>query len=723
VNKPAPPSSRAWQTITSMRTSEPPDGPSFSQFLGMLRRQSKTISALSLLLFAAAMLVLFQLVPLYRAQALLVVDERQAQLIGIEDQPFSGANLNNRVDTEVEVLSSPSVLLATIDKLSLWQIEEFGLKKPLLDRLLSLFRLSRPDDASEQAPRSFAELTDAQKAQLIETLRRATNVERRGLTSAISIEATSASPELAARIANAIADSYTALQIETRINAVEKAATYLSGRVDDLAKRMKEIDGKITQFIESFQDQIGSPADREEIKRLRTLLAQTATEKSDLAQTISQLQNFDVQNAGKGLPQQVGPEFANLLAERARLSDLQKTAAQPDEFRSQLAALDDRLRDLSRTTVAKLRGEAGKLDERSATVQRQLQDVLGRQTVPPSISVGLFQLQREAEGSRKLYDSYVGRLGELQQQMDLSLPTSRIVSPAISPNRPSFPPTILLIGISLLGALGIGVTAGLAREQLVGGFTSVEQLEAVTGLPTAAAIPEFPERPHEAAATFPLSVYADASRRLRMSIEDALPANRPTFIMVTSTQPSEGKTTIAISLAQTLAIAGRPTLLIDADLRNPSVAAMVGRAAKLGIADWVSEPHPNPEFSDYICSDPRSGLDFVLTPPQLQPNSDLILESASFIQFLREISRAYEFIILDTPPIGHVVDARVLCPMVDLIVFVVGYRQANQSDVMAAIKELRRSTVSPPIMTVLNRSLSGPQGYYGGGYGWQYYRR
>jgi succinoglycan biosynthesis transport protein ExoP len=707
-----------------MRTNVPPDGPSFSQFLGMLRRQSKTIVALSVLIFAAAMLVLFQLVPLYRAAALLVVDERQAQLIGIEDQPFSGANLNNRVDTEVEVLSSPSVLLATIDKLSLWRIEEFGLRKPLLDRLLSLFRLSRPDGAAEQVPGSFAELTDVQKAQLIDALRRATNVERRGLTSAISIEATSASPELAARIANAIADSYTALQIETRINAVEKAATYLSGRVDDLAKRMKEIDGKITQFIESFQDQIGSPADREEIKRLRTVLAQTATEKSDLAATIGQLQNFDVQNVGKGLPiQQLGPEFASLLAERARLSDLEKSTAQPDEFRSQLAALDDRLRDLSRTTVAKLRGEAGKLDERSSAVQRQLQDVLGRQTVPPSVSVGLFQLQREAEGSRKLYDSYVGRLGELQQQMGLSLPTSRIVSPAISPNRPSFPPTLLLIGISLLGALGIGVTAGLAREQLVGGFTSVEQLEAVTGLPTAAAIPEFPDRPHEAAATFPLSVYADASRRLRMSIEDALPANRPTFIMVTSTQPSEGKTTIALSLAQTLAIAGRPTLLIDADLRHPSVAAMVGRAAKLGIADWVSEPHPSPEFSDYICSDPRSGLDFVLTPPQLQPNSDLILESASFTHFLREISRAYEFVILDTPPIGHVVDARVLCPMVDLIVFVVGYRQANQSDVMAAIKELRRSTVSPPIMTVLNRSLSGPQGYYGGGYGWQYYRR
>jgi hypothetical protein len=251
---------------------------------------------------------------------------------------------------------------------------------------------------------------------------------------------------------------------------------------------------------------------------------------------------------------------AALQAEVTATSDATRLA----EAKKSLDALDEEIRSAAQKRTNALQTDIALSDARSAEARNQITNSLAQTELPKEISVELFRLQRDAETSRALYQSYLTKLRQVEQQTDFTIPDSRVIAAATPPSQPSFPPRRLIFAGSILFALGLGIGLAFLRENFVGGVTDEEQLESLTGIPVVVGVPlykssELVARPDQAVMVQPLSAFAEAIRRIRLGIE-TVASERKQCLFVTSTLPGDGKTTIALAHARQFALTGVSTL-------------------------------------------------------------------------------------------------------------------------------------------------------------------
>jgi polysaccharide biosynthesis transport protein len=670
------------------RTPDILPGMELRQFIGVFSRQYKAILSTLAVVIGLAVLALSLLDDRYTASAMLVVDESESKMVGIDALLSAGATLNNPVDTEVEILKSSSVALGTIEKLHLWDDDEFGLDGSLWGKLSSI--VSKPSDRKtvETTP-SIMQLADDQRAELVESLIDSLKISRRGLTNVISIDATSKSAKKAARIANAVAESYFDVQIEARAKSAQRAAEFLRARVNELATAIREDNQHIDQFLLERSDQIGTPDTRAQLVQLRNEITSITREQNAKATDILRWQDF--QN-------DLNPDHISEFANAATIRRLAAEAPLVKETAAQLEELVTR-------EISNLRQQVASNDNRMATVSQQMRDLIGQQTLPQAVAVDLYKLQRNAETNRKLYDSYVSRLGEVQQSISLAIPNSRIMAPAIVPHQPSFPPTMIILGLTGLLGLGLGGGAALLRERIIGGFTSPEQLEAVVGLPVVSVIPQYQDtHPHDAILKAPFSEFAESIRRLRIAVENTMNGVYPSVVLVTSSEPNEGKTTLAIALARTIARSGRRTLLIDCDLRNSSVSERIAIVSPMTLVELLLSPVMDEHFKVALQVEKDSGLWLINSEAKKRPGSDVLLASPQFKKFMDIAKSQFDVIIMDSPPIGYVVDAAVLSRECDVVLYVTQYATTNQREVVAGLRQIVSSSKPPLPLIALNGS-------------------
>jgi capsular exopolysaccharide synthesis family protein len=671
------------------------------QLLGIVTRQYKTIALIFLLVMGSAFLTLGLLEDRYSASAMLVVDESESQLVGMDALFSAGATLNNRVDTEVEVLKSSSVALRAIEKLKLWSDEEFGMLASLGDKIRLFFGGTNGHENLGAA--TIEELTDDQRAELVDKLSDGLKVSRRGLTSVISIDATSLSASKAARIANAIAESYFDVQIEARAKSAQRAADFLRARVNELAGAIREDNQRIDQFILEHSEEIGTPQARAELARLREEMAKVLGEQSAKAAQLAKLEQF---------LKDMNPTH---LADTGIATELQRLANERSEFLNpatvksgitdprQSEEMTARLRELAGKEIDLRSKELSTFDNHAATVGQKVRDLISQQTLPQSMTVDLYRLQRDAETNRKLYDSYVARLGEVQQKISLALPNSRIMAPAIVPHEPSFPPTGIILALAGLTAIAFGAGAALLREHIIGGFASAEQLEAVSGLPVAGVVPHYSEpNPQDAILSSPFSQFSESIRRLRIAAENTINGKHPSVILVTSTEPNEGKTTLAIAVARAMAKSGRRTLLIDCDLRHSSVGRLMEATSPVKLVDLLLSVPTQDSFNKALGYEKDSDLYIINSESTKRFASDVLLASPQFRKILEFARTYFEAIVIDSPPIGYVVDANVISRECDLVLYVVRHAATSQRQVIGGLREILSGPKAPLVTMALN---------------------
>jgi capsular exopolysaccharide synthesis family protein len=279
----------------------------------------------------------------------------------------------------------------------------------------------------------------------------------------------------------------------------------------------------------------------------------------------------------------------------------------------------------------------------------------------------------------------------------------------------------MIVAGSLFLALFAGVGLAFIREHFVGGITTVEQLESVTGMPVVASVPELTgsgaRSPDLAIVSQPLSAYAESVRRIQLGMAPFITRSRR-CIFVTSAVPGEGKTTIALSLARQSAITGVSTVVIDADLRRARVRASLGDPeVDRGLIAFLSGKGGARTDDISIIAEPSSGVHFILSEKASSGSTDTMLMSHRFDELIRFARERYETVIIDTPPIGLVVDATIVARHCDAGIMVVRYASTSQRMVLSALRELERTEV--PIYGVLNMvSRADGYGRYGdyGGY-------
>lgn len=680
--------------------------------LAILRRQRWTIVATMAAVIALALLIVSQLQPRYTATALVAIDSRDAQMLGFAPERVGDREASSTIDTEVEIASSATVLGRAAEQLDLVKWPEFAPRPPLLSRLGSMFGFRQGQPAAEPPP-SFSSLSPAKRAGVLEELAKSLNISRRGQTSIISISATTYSADGAANLANAVSDAYLQEQTESRLTSAERAATFLRSRVDSLAEDISQLEGQIDTFLSTTLAEVSSPEAKAYIAELAAAARAREADAAGLASLRAALSGGDAAQ----LSALIEARRRDLADQRKLLTEELGSTSQDRvaDARQKLAALDEEIRKAATNELTAVQAQIASADTRMTQLRQQIDAALVAQQLPRDISVQLFRLQRDLDSRRSLYDSFLAKLGQVEQQSDFKVPDSRIIATAAPLDRPSFPPIGVITVGTLVFALFAGIGLAFLRENYIGGINSVEQLELLTGVPVVAGVPRYVTNtavggPAAAIVGEPLSAFSEAIRRIRLGVEALAPSGKM-CILVTSPLPGDGKTTIALSLARQMSMTGSRTLLIDADMRHPSIHRVLGESPAQGLLDFLSEGGAVDQIA--IVKEPDSKTELILGARESAIATDALLMSARFGDLVRFARGAYDVVIIDTPPIGLVVDARIVAKFCDVAVFVVSSGSTNQSTVQAALRDLTTG-VNIPVCAVLNQvkdSSSYANGY------------
>ncbi|MEO8667395.1 MAG: GNVR domain-containing protein, partial [Bauldia sp.] len=648
-------------------------------------------------------LVTSQLEKRYTATALLAVDTREAQMLGFEPGIVDGIGAGTVVDTQVEIARSSAVLSRAASSLDLVNWPEFARRPPLLQTLRSLVGLGPREGATPLAKRSFTDLSPADRAALFKELSQRLQISRRGLTSIVSIAAEAASPEGGAQVANAVANAYLQEQIEAKLSSTERAAEFLRSRVASIAADIARLEQEIDNVLQTKLAETASPQTRTLMQGLRA----AAQERDAGAAALASLQTAAKTGDFARLSQLIEGQESAFAGQRAALiEEMASTDQQLTELaRTKLASLDEEIRKAADVRIASVQAEMSVADSRNADLRRQLDRALAQQQLPKDFSAEIFRLQRDLETRRALYDNFLTKLGQVEQQTDFNLPDSRIVAAAEAPDRPSYPSVGLVAAAAAVLSFFAGLGLAILREHYVGGVGSIEQLEDVTRIPILAGVPRQSAsanggRPDMAIVDQPLSAFSEAVRRVRLGIDAFAPKDK-LCIFVTSPLPGDGKTTMALSLARHAAATGSKTLLIDADMRHPMIHRTLQHKAERSLIDLLAEPAGGDHVFP-IVREPNGQLDFILGAEGSVIATDAMLMSERFAELMQFARANYDVVILDTPPIGLVVDARIVARYCDVGIFVVRHATTSQRHIRSSLRDLTLR-LDVPLFGILNQ--------------------
>lgn len=683
------------------------DGIDLKSIFGIIRRQIWTITIVLVCITALGVLFAYSITPKYAGTALVVVDPTPSNLLDPQARLTGGITDNARIESEVNILKSDGVLIDVVRNQSLVSDDEFGIKLGRLDQILAFFQLKSPTPISG----------DEAIGRVLRAFKDAVSVSRVGLTYVINVSVTSRDPDKAARLTNALTDSYIRQQLDSKVASISRARNALQLRVESasaaIAANERKFDDYLTNNMARFEEQAGGNVGKlriqlDEIERTRVsaLARADAADKSlqqgNLAQVVAQLgsdalEELDRQRA------EISQQLAATATDRPRVTDL----------RAQLQKIEESIKQQAPDAISNLRQSVTKQAEDEANrIREQLRSTILSSDLPPEVLTEIFAIQQSSDIARRQYQALLSRLQDLDAQIDLQLADSRVASAALVPPTPSSPNRTLIIAIAGFLALSSGLGMALVREHFIGGFVDEEQLEGVLRVPLASISPRYagPGDPDalsiaDGMVKAPLSMYAESVRRLRASIEH-VQSDAGSVIMVSSAIPGEGKSTLALALARMYALSGKKTLLIDCDLRKPTLHKHVGLQPNAGFIDFLRRhDKENPgSLPKVLVNDPLSDLILMLGGRSSDIGTDEFFMDERLARVLATARKHFDYIILDTPPIDPVVDGLYLARNADVVFFVVKWATTPQTVAKRSLEALRSNIVgNTQIYTVLNQ--------------------
>ena len=665
-----------------------------------------TIALVMFSAFAPAVIYLyFVAVPMYRSTAVIALDSQQQNVVTDIESVLSGMGSDAAtLNTEAVVLKSRILGGKLVDELELITDPEFNeLLQPKPKYSLRAMLRQMLGRAEPPVP-----LPEEIRNAVIDNVLRAMEVSYLRQSLVFEVSVTSANRSKAATIANDLARLYIENQLQEKLDATDSAIRFLSDQTAKLQIELQVFEAKLKAFNESTElvsmEVLGGL--QRQVKELRERIsgARAAT-----AATETRLSSLGVLAAAGD------PEAFAAFADDPRLDDLipRWKAGNINDTALQSAVQAVVLRAESEVKEADDQLSALVMSEATldALISRQSDELVRQQ-----------ELTRSVETTRLMYESFLQRLKETSVQRGLQEPDSRLLSeavprPAISPRR-----TLVAAVALVLGAL-IGMAIVMAREMLFASFRTSDELRLHTGQSVLGAIPVIPGSARKDALKYqrdkPTSVIAEAVRNLRTSILLSNVDNPPKVILITSSVPGEGKTTLALSLAQNMAGLGKRVILIEGDIRKRIFAEYFDVKAGVSLLEALTDPG---SLANAELRQMDIGVD-LLVAAKTNVNAADLFASDKFADLLTELRKGYDYILIDTPPVLAVPDARIIGPLADAIIYVVLWNSTTRTQVRQGL-EMFSSVGLKVSGLVLNRVDSRQMKRYGyaGQYGYDAYR-
>jgi capsular exopolysaccharide synthesis family protein len=706
------------------------------------RRRWRLITAAGFTIFVAVVLFTLSQTPQYTATSSVVLDARKEKINNVQQVLSDLPTDSSVVDTEVEVLKSGKLAERVITALKLDQDSEFNarLRKPTgLNAVIGSFR----ELVGAGHPPS-SRLTAAQQQRMHESVVANVlahmSVQRLNATYVLQIHFRSQSPGKAAAIANKFAELYLLDQLEAKFEATQQATQWLNDQLEKLRQQVLQDEAAVQQFKidNNLLSATGTTLTEQEVSSYSQTLAQA---RAQVAEDEARLQAAKLQLGRAANGGDVGEALNSSLIQglrtqraqvSAQLAELQGRYGEryPDVVKAkrQLADIDAQIQQEVQTIISNLEAKVQVSREREAAVAGSLGGAKGTLAANSRAMVRLNELQRNAEASRAIYESYLNRYKETSTQEGIGQSDARVLSKAPIPGAPSSPDVRRNLLLGLIFALAGGVSSVVLAEMLDAGLATADDVERRIGAPYLGSVPtlasvteEVGEPPIDYVVSKPLSSFAEAFRTLQAAILHASVDEPVKVVAITSALPGEGKTLTATCLARTAALQGRRVLIVDCDLRRRAVNRMLHTEPQVGLLEVLNG---EATLQQAIAVDETTGAHILpLTDMKFTPRD--VFGSSAMDRLLAEVRGRYDLIILDTAPVLPVADTRVLAPKADLVVFLARWRKTPEPAIEAALRLLSSpgTKLGGVALTLVDMKQQSKYGYGDPGYYYTEYKK
>ena len=742
---------------TGLETLEMQEAPHLLAYWRMLRKRRWTALTVFSLIVTLVLIGTLKQRPIYHAKALIEIEKENPHLLSVQELFELDTVSDSYLETQYRVLRSDTLAHRVIHQLNLQTLPEFNPKA--VDAQVPKQTASLDPSISA----AFPSESDPEIAQsVMATFRDKMSVDPIKQSRLVEISFESQDPDLAARVVNTLAANHIEQSLEVRWEATQKASQWLSEQLKEIKGRLEKSENDLQLyaqengllFLESEKD---SPENivSERLRQLQEELtrAQAARYEKESIQRLAEAGDYTSLPgaADNKLLQDLTIRLADLRREQAQLAtNFTPEYPRVKQLQNQIDEIESILTRERRRIAQHISNEYQAAIRREALVRQAFQDQQQQANVVAVRSVQYNILKREVDTNKQLYQGLLQRLKEAGVSAGLKASNVRVVDAAEPPRKPARPNLPLNLAMAAVLGLGLGLGAAFFQEYLDNSLKSPEDIERFLGLPALALIPAAQSlngrrnrvfgqasQPHLLDSTQPdaktppavpvwyridadpkqFSSLAEAFRSLRTSVLLSSANQPPRTLLVSSSQPGEGKTTISVNLSISLAQLGQRVLLIDGDMRRPCIRKALGLPKSLGLVSFLTGQQ---DWRTAVCPAGVPHLDALVCGP-LPPNPAELLSSERMRTLLQEAAQEYQFVLVDSPPLLNVADSRILATLVDGLVLVVR-GGVTPRELAQRAQSYARDVGANLIGVVLNNlDVRGGDDYYYRYYHYNYY--
>lgn len=659
--------------------------------------------------------------PRYTATATIQINDSSDRVIGENDDQTATQNnlydIDRFLKTQTDVLQSRGLAQRVAKKLKLENNPRFY-------------------EAMESKPPRSGTAPELVRDEVLNLLQSNMKVTLPRDSRIVSIAFDSADPALSAEIANTFSSEFIQSNLQRKFDSSSYARDFVANQLAEAKQRVEQAERNLNDYSRSTGLIRTGDAAGQSNTSAGDGGSVTAASLLQVNQAANQAAADRVTAEGRwraisSVPLLSSREVLANATVTSLMTDRAKTQAELDkelsrrledypsvrEKRAQLAKLDSELQSAALSVRNSIRAEylAARSAEQAllAKLETLKLDTLREQD--KTVQYGL--LKREADTNRTLYDGLLKRYNELNATAGISSSNVSIIDMAEKPTSPSSPNLLRNLLIALVAGIGLAALTLFVKDQLDDAIRVPEDVEAKLRLPLLGVVPKASGRDPESDMADPKSPVSEAYNSLRAALLYSTSSGLPQVMLVTSAQSAEGKTTTSYATAASLARMGRRVLIIDADLRRPSIHRQFGLSNERGLTNLLTSEDP---IESAVLATPQDNL-FVIPSGPIPPSPTELISSPRMEQVVQEVSSSYDVVVIDSPPILGLADAPALSALADGVIFVVESDRGRRGSLKTALRRLRamRPILLGAVLTKFDPARTGNR--YSEYYGYQYY--
>ena len=653
----------------------------FVEYWKSISKRKWAILAFGVAVAMVAAVIVFVMTPVYRSTVTVLIDSTKSKVISIDEVYGGFAENHDYFLTQVEILKSPDIALKTITKLKLWDNPEFDPRKKE-DSLTS--KLLTAVGYSESTPKKWDE--DSLAKAVLSKFTKQLSIEPVRLSLLVKVNFESTDKQLAAQVANTMANSFIDSDLDVRFQMTQRASAWIEERMVGVREKLDASEKQ----LQAYRDQAGivdvksdsQSGAGKQIEEVTQKLVETRLRRAEAENAYNQIKNAPKGADLSSLPAVVrNPVVGDAIKQQSeaerKLSEIaQRYGVEHPKYVQAEGEVKTARENVKRQIDTVVQSVTREYEVAKGTETMLVQTLNQAKGSVQGINHKEFQLnllEREVDSNKQIYDLFLKRAKETNVSGDLQNPVGRVVDQAKAPNSPVKPQKIQIVSVAFFLGLLIAAGASLLIDLLDNTLKSTTDVEAKLKHPLLTTLPLLEKKDADRSSIAhlfledPKSLYAESIRTARTGVLLSSIDLTNRILLITSSVPGEGKTTFSINLAVAHSHT-KKTVLIDADMRRPAVAKGLDFEPHLpGLSDLVAGTAP---LSECVRAVPGTDL-HVITAGTTVPNPLEIILSQRFKDTIAELSKIYEIVIIDSPPVELVSDALVLSKMASGVIYVV----------------------------------------------------